>query len=55
MPIIEEGGGRLNAYAKEPRMEVVNQGTMKSTSSRIILLVGALLVSGLIAITLTIS
>ncbi len=56
MPIIEEDGGRLNAYAKEPRMEVVNQGNSRSNGSRLIILVGgSLLVVGLIALTVTIS
>ena len=55
MPVIEEEGGRLNAYAKEPRVEVLKEDSMQNTSSRLILIAGVLLVGGLIAFTLTIS
>tara|TARA_Y100001968_G_C19026350_1_gene557638 strand:- start:107 stop:274 length:168 start_codon:yes stop_codon:yes gene_type:complete len=55
MPVIEEDGGRLNAFAKEPRMEITETKTLNSSSSRLIVLAGALLVIGLIAFTITIS
>ena len=55
MPIIEEEGGRLNAFAKEPKIEVVQEGVLHNSSSRLILIGGALLIGGLIALTLTIS
>ena len=55
MAVIEEEGGRLNAFAKEPRMELTPADSLQSNSSRLILLAGALLVIGLIAFTVTIS
>ena len=55
MPVVEEEGGRLNAYAKEPRMELINQKDAKSSVSVLIILFGTLLVVGLIAFTVTIS
>ena len=55
MSVIEEEGGRLNTFAKEPRMELTPSTTLQSTSSRLILLGGALLVIGLIAFTVTLS
>ena len=55
MAVVEEEGGRLNAYAKEPKIELTPTGSLQSTSSRLILLAGALLVIGLIAFTVTIS
>ncbi len=56
MAIIEEEGGRLNTFAKEPRMEVLNQEVSPNNSSRfLIVILGAALVVGLIAITVVIS
>ncbi len=54
MPVVEEDGGRLNAFAKEPSMQVINKGALQNNSSRIILIVGALLVVSLIALSVTI-
>tara|TARA_Y100001968_G_scaffold327603_1_gene372976 strand:+ start:1380 stop:1547 length:168 start_codon:yes stop_codon:yes gene_type:complete len=55
MPVIEEEGGRLNAYAKEPRVEVLNEDSMQNPSARLVLICGGVLVTSLIALTLTIS
>ena len=55
MPVIEEDGGRLNAFAKEPRMEITPTESLNSASSRLIVVAGALLVIVLIAFTVTIS
>ena len=55
MPVIEEDGGRLNAFAKEPKIELIQKGPLQNTTSRLILIGGVLLVIGLIAFTLTIS
>ena len=55
MPIIEEDGGRLNTFAKEPRIEVLQQGESRSNGSWILIIVGALLVVGLVVLTVTIS
>ena len=55
MAVIEEEGGRLNTFAKEPRMEITETDPIHSTSSRLILLAGGLLVISLIVFTVTIS
>jgi len=53
MSVTEESGGRLNTYAKEPKMELVNEGTDRS--SLVLIIVGVLLVIGLIAFSFRIS
>ncbi len=55
MAIIEEDGGRLNTFAKEPRIEVLQQGDRRSNSSWFLIIAGALLVAGLVVLTLAIS
>ena len=55
MPITEEGGGRLNAFAQEPKIELIQKGTSRSSASWIILIAGTLLVAALIGVTVTIS
>ena len=55
MAITDEGGGRLNAFAKEPEVQLVNQEASNSNSSRLIIVAGAILVMGLIALTVTIN
>ncbi len=54
-PVTEEEGGRLNAFAQEPKIEVINQEASSSSISRLIIIAGTLLVIGLIAYTVTIS
>ena len=44
MQVTEEDGGRLNAFAKEPRMQVMDVGETSSSASRWLLIGGALLV-----------
>ena len=44
MQVTEEDGGRLNAFAKEPRMQVMEAGESSSSASRWLLIGGALLV-----------
>ncbi len=39
MSVTEESGGRLNAFAKEPKMEVISQGSRYGNGSLIFLLV----------------
>ena len=53
MSVTEEAGGRLNAYAKEPKMEVIKQTS--TLSSSLIIVAGAVLVIGLITFTVRIS
>ena len=55
MPVIKEKGGQLNAFAKEPKIEVINQASSDSNVSRVILLVGFLVLAGLISITMNLT
>jgi hypothetical protein len=45
MAVIEEDGGELNAFAKEPRMQVVEGGGGLSRSSLVLVAAGGLLVA----------
>ena len=55
MTVIKEEGGRYNAFAKEPKIEVLNTGSSISNGFRLIILAGAALLIGLIAYTVRIS
>ena len=55
MQVTEEDGGRLNAFAKEPRMEVISDGASLSNSSRLLIITGAVLVVSLIALSVAVS
>ena len=57
MQVTTEDGGRLNAFAKEPRMEVMDLETSRSRgrSSLLMMIVGVVLVAGLMAVTVAIS
>ena len=57
MQVTTEDGGRLNAFAKEPRMEVMDAETSRDRgrSSLMMLIGGAVLVVSLMAITVAIS
>jgi hypothetical protein len=57
MSVTTEDGGRLNAFAKEPRMEVMDVATSQSRnrSSMMMLLTGGLLVFAMVAVTVAIS
>ena len=55
MSVTEESGGRLNAFAKEPKIEVVEKGSSNSNASRGILLLGIILLITLISFTVRIS
>lgn len=57
MQVTTEDGGRLNAFAKEPRMEVMDLETSRSRSrsSLMMMLGGVVLVAGLMAVTVAIS
>ena len=54
MQVTQEDGGRLNAFAKEPRMQVMEVGET-SNSSRLLLIGGGLLVLALMAVAALIS
>ena len=57
MQVTTEDGGRLNAFAKEPRMEVMDLETSRGRgrSSMLMMISGAVLVAGLMAVTVAIS
>ncbi|QNI72153.1 photosystem II assembly protein Psb34 [Synechococcus sp. NOUM97013] len=55
MQVTTEDGGRLNAFAKEPRMEVVSEETSRSNGSRLMIIGGSVLVVALMAVTVAIS
>ena len=57
MQVTTEDGGLLNTFAKEPRMEVMDQNASRdrNRSSLMMLIGGSILVTGLIAITVVIS
>ena len=54
MQVTEEDGGRLNAFAKEPRMVVMEQGEAPAIN-RMLLIGGAVLVLALVAVAAGIS
>ena len=53
--VTQEDGGRLNAFAKEPRMEVISEDTSRSNASRLLIISGSVLVVALMAVTVAIS
>ena len=55
MQVTEEDGGRLNAFAQEPRMEVISEGASLSTGSRVLIISGAGLVVALTALSVAVS
>ena len=55
MQVTEEDGGRLNAFARDPRMVVMEQGEQAGQGGRVMLIAGALLVAALVAVAAGIS
>ena len=55
MQVTQEDGGRLNAFAKEPRMQVMEVGEASSASSKMLLIGGGLLVLLMLAVAVGIS
>ncbi len=55
MQVTEEDGGRLNAFAKEPRMQVMEAGEGKSRGSLALIVGGSVLVLVLVAVAVGIS
>ena len=49
MSVTEESGGRLNAFAKEPKIEVISQEARNSSTFQLIIFAGVLLLMGVIA------
>jgi hypothetical protein len=55
MQVTQEDGGRLNAFAKEPRMQVMEAGEGSAGSSKVLLISGGLLVLLMLAVAVGIS
>ncbi len=55
MPITEEGGGRLNSFAQEPEIEVIETGSSSGSGFRLLLIFGILLITALITFRVTTS
>ena len=55
MQVTEEDGGKLNAFAREPRMVVMEQGEAGTGHSRLLLIGGTVLVLLLLAVAAGIS
>ena len=55
MQVTEEDGGRLNAFAREPRMVVVEAGERDGRANRVLLIGGLVLVLALVAVAAGIS
>ena len=55
MAVIEEDGGKLNAFAKEPRMQLVEGGEGLNRSSLVLVAAGGLLVALMVALAFRVS
>jgi len=55
MQVTQEDGGRLNAFAKEPRMVVMEAGERSASSNKLLLMGGVGLVLALVAVAARIS
>jgi hypothetical protein len=55
MQVTEEDGGRLNAFAKEPRMEVMGVGESSASNSKLLVIGGAVLVLLMVGVAVGIS
>ncbi len=55
MTVIKEEGGRYNAFAKEPKIQVLDNDSSIPNGFRLIIVIGASLLIGLIAYTVRIS
>jgi hypothetical protein len=55
MSVTAEDGGKLNAFAKEPRMEVIETGTGRSRTTLLLVAGGVVLVLALVAVAVGIS
>ena len=55
MQVTEEEGGRLNAFAREPRMEVIAEKGSSNANTRLLLNGGAVLVTSQIIVSIVIS
>ena len=54
MTVTQESEGRLNAFAKEPEIEVISENQSNSNGSRLITIAGIFLLIALITFSFTI-
>ena len=55
MSILDEGDGKLNAFAKEPQIEVIQDNPNGNNGFRLLLILGAIIIACMIAVTVTTS
>ncbi len=55
MSVTEESGGRLNAFAKEPKIEVISKESSDSNNFRLLIFAAVMLLIGIIGYTVFIS
>jgi len=55
MQVTEEDGGRLNAFAKEPQMQVAQPDEHSKASGRLILVTGAVVVALMVTLAFGVS
>ena len=55
MSVTEESGGRLNAFAKEPKIEVISQESSNSSNFRLLIFAIAMIFMSIIAYIVFIS
>ncbi len=55
MPVTQEEGGRLNAFAREPKIQLIEQGVTPTNSYRLIIFAGTLILVALIVFGINIT
>ncbi len=55
MSVTEESGGRLNAFAKEPKIEVIEEASSYINGSGVLIVLGSLLLIGVITFIVRVS
>ena len=55
MSVTEESGGRLNSFAKEPKIEVISKESSDSNNFRLLIFAAVMLLIGIIGYTVFIS
>ena len=53
MTVTKESGGRLNAFAQEPKIELITSKPSSELGSRVFQIIGFLLFVGLLSFSLT--
>ena len=54
MTVTKESEGRLNAFAKEPQIEVISEQPSNSNGFKLVIVIGLVLLIGLFAFSFTI-